>query len=855
MKVVGSFQSVVRGVSEQVPEQRHSGQHYEQVNMMSDPVHGLVRRHGSVTQDEAVAFSSIPTAQQLGYMRQYRTETFFVAGTEYSLTFQGGPRVSFDGLPFAICTNKDTGKFVPVQYVGSTPMDPWFNNGVSAMTTVGQFIILAANNYAPTYTQTNPFNSFGAVGVVQVRTGQYSHTYTIKVKKLSTGVTFTATYTTMASSYPNLLNTSDIPATAPDYQKQVNDRVYAYNSAVNKWIGDAAADIQPQNIAEKLFQSLAAQGYVNVARYGGTVIIADAVEIQVDDSGDGSGLRAVLNEVDDTSRLTSVHWYNKVVKVTTKGAEPFYMKAVAENPSDTGSWGNVRWQEAPAQVITPQSVFAIGVIQGGVLKFAGSPTALAGATGLTVPTYASSVCGSVDDEGGLPYFFNKKITALTMFQDRLMIIANGVIFASRTGDYFNWFRKSKLTVADDDPVEMFALGAEDDVIRHVVSYNKDALLFGDRKQYAIPGRTALTPKSATVSVAASERDAASARPAVQANLVFYAKSRPAAAQIGPSKFASSINQFQLGLFQDTPEAYDISQQLGLYLRGKTIEMVAVPKPHTVVMRTDGLDNGIYMYNYLDQQGSQQRAFDSWHRWEWDQTNVGTLIGVTESKGRIRVLTFRWRNGQTWQALEEFPLDSALSDRPHLDMQRSANAYATGSGFLKKGTYEPATGAVAATAAAGNLVFLGADLAHYDQFMAQAFPGNPDPPAVVGVNYTSMVDLTPPYTRDRNDVAIVNGRLIVNRYAVRVAQTGGMKAFVTNSTAAEPAKQVLTFNGRRVSLTNNVPSQQPVSDATLSVPVGRANTEHRVQLMGVTWLPLSITAIEWVGQFYNNARRV
>ena len=48
MKVESSYDSLLRGVSQQVPQERAIGQHTEQVNMLSDPVNGLARRHGSV---------------------------------------------------------------------------------------------------------------------------------------------------------------------------------------------------------------------------------------------------------------------------------------------------------------------------------------------------------------------------------------------------------------------------------------------------------------------------------------------------------------------------------------------------------------------------------------------------------------------------------------------------------------------------------------------------------------------------------------------------------------------------------------------------------------------------------------
>ncbi|APU00302.1 tail protein [Ralstonia phage RS-PII-1] len=853
-KVVGSYESVVRGASEQVPQQRFSGQHYEQVNMLSDPVHGLGRRQGSVTMDERLLAGLTMTADRKRYARNYREFSFFVAGTEYSLVYQSAERPHGDSLPFAFCLNKDTGKFLNVNIVGGAAMDPWVDGGVSAITSVGQFLVLAGNKVAPQYSLTDGYASHGQQGVAQVRGGAYSRTYTITVRRASDGVVFNGSYTTMASSYPYPLNTSDIPAGASDYQKQVNDRVYAYNSAVTKWIGDALADIQPQNIAQKLMDSLASQGFVNIGRLGGSIYMDNITALTVGDGADGSTFRAAFNELDDPAKLPSVHAPYKVVRIAPKGAEPYYMVAYPENPSN-GSWQNVSWKEGPAQTVTPGQCFALAVVSndGNTLHIAASASALQAASGITTPGFNASAAGSVNDEGGLPYFFGRVVSCLTMFQDRLCIIADGVIFASRTGDYFNWFRKSKLTLADDDPVEMYALGAEDDIIRASVSYNKDLFLFGERKQYAVSGRTPLTPKSAAVSATASERDATHAHPVVLGNLIFYGKYSPTTNQLGPSPYSAAVSQFQLGLFQDVPETFKVSQQLSTYLRGRPIAFAALAQPHTVILRTDGYDYGIYLYNFLDQPGSQTRAFDAWHRWEW-APEVGQIIGVCSYKTTLYVYTLRTVGTGTWVACEQFTMDATLSDRPYLDMQRSGAEFEANTGSMRNDGSAPATACVAATADAGSLKYLGAPAAEYDDFVSETFPDNPEPPVTVGVGYDSYVDLTPPFTRDRNGNAIVNGRLIINRYSVSVAQTGGLNGFVRN-TATEVEARVMRFNGRRVGLSNNLPSTQPVSNTVLSVPVARANTEHRVVLKSVTWLPATITAIEWVGQFFNNAQRV
>ena len=49
-KVSGTYPSLSRGVNQQPFEARLDGQHGEQVNMWSDPVHGLSRRRGTILQ-------------------------------------------------------------------------------------------------------------------------------------------------------------------------------------------------------------------------------------------------------------------------------------------------------------------------------------------------------------------------------------------------------------------------------------------------------------------------------------------------------------------------------------------------------------------------------------------------------------------------------------------------------------------------------------------------------------------------------------------------------------------------------------------------------------------------------------
>lgn len=123
---------------------------------------------------------------------------------------------------------------------------------------------------------------------------------------------------------------------------------------------------------------------------------------------------------------------------------------------------------------------------------------------------------------------------------------------------------------------------------------------------------------------------------------------------------------------------------------------------------------------------------------------------------------------------------------------------------------------------------------------------------VGVMYPSCVTPTNPYVLDRNEKAIVNGRLTLGRIGVSVTDTGGMTCDVET---ANGTSRTLNFNGRLLGRISDQIGRQPIVTTSVNATIGKEVRECKYTLGAKTWLPLTITAIEWTGQFFNNARRV
>lgn len=847
-KVSGSYESVVRGVSEQNPQSRLSGQHFAQVNMISDPVRGLARRHGSWLEDERVIGAGSLYAPVLDQTATSRVFPFFVGGSKYDLVAR---TASAEGTgadqSLAFCFNRTTRKFIPVSLGSSQPVVDLIAGGISAMANVGRYLYIAGNSIVPAADNDPVFASAAnkRLLVGWVRAGAYAREFKVTLTKAD-GTLVTAMYKTKAASYPTLLDTSDILASDTEYQKKVNDRVNAYNSAVTAWIGEAAEDITPNNIVTELRLALIAAGVSgSVLSTNGAYLIvdsADYVEIDMNDSGDDSLVRGVGNVVDNLDAVSSRHFVGKIVKVEpeTTSADPVYLKAFAKNDTDTG-FAEVVWREAPGVILTPQVVFCFGTVDNGVLHIAGSATELESMTGLSeVPAYNAN---SVGDELStpLPTFFGRKIDYLGVFQDRLVIGAGSTLFFSRPGDYLNWFRQSVLSIQDNDPWEGYALGAEDDTIKHSVLYDRSLLLFGERFQYVVSGRTAFTPATANIAITSAYEGAIEAAPKTSGNYVFYAQhSGVEAAE------AASLQQMQPSSVADVSDSETASAQLDKYLDGLPQELVTMTTPNMVLLRVNRHRRRFYVYSYLDNKRSGERLFDSWSYWDWGDL-VGDMVGL--SKDGSDILLYTLKTGQNadgdatvWISCEKFVRDTGLSKYPYLDSLRNYPAGYTGS-LNAQSDYTD----IAIAVGQGLRRFVGTALETKDEFLAQY----PAEVCYIGQAYSSYVTPTNPYMKDRNGQPILAARLTLSRVSVAVSDTGGL---VISRTSSGVEDTVLNFTGRILGQPSNLIGQQPIVTTSLTGTIGREVKACTYTIKAVSWLPLTINSIDWVGQAFFNTRR-
>lgn len=887
MKTQDTYRSIIKGVSQQPPNERLEGQHSEQVNMISDPVHGLVRRNGMVARK--VVSKDIPPETALNAAiadsHAFRVFSFSVGANLYDLLYRSRPAVGTIGDAhldaLMVYDKQGAQQFLPVlSATGDTGMADYYEGGFSSIVLIGGILLLAGNTVIPSLTITNKWNENTNLdkGVVYVKTGNYNRKYRIKAKERSTGITADVTYTTPGAAYGGTLVVDDLNPADPDYQFYLNNRIYAYENAQNAWTVSSAQAIVPSAIAEELRLLLVAAGHTSWTRDGNYLHNDDLEYVITGDEDNDALLLAVHNQEESEQALSPRHYAGKVVKIVpVKGSEEaYYMKAATENGE---AFGQVTWSEAAGVEQSFTSMVAFATLREDKLLIGSTPANLQAAvlehTGDTidVPQFVPSKAGDMLTMPA-PSFGNRPITLLALFQDRLVVGAGNVLRLSAQGDYLNFYRPSLLTSVQSGASEdLYAAGTTGDVIRKAALYDRNLTLYGDSYHYVMPGRQAFDPSNPQLSVQYAIEGTGRSQPVSAGDKVFVMKEDTSLAAV-------QVLQMNPGVWQDSPQVDTISKQLRSYLNGTPAEMVSITSPSILFVRTEFINRsdgayplgrpfGLYTYNYMDT--PEGRAHESWSAWEWSAA-LGTPIGIGANTGGDGILLYTVTFNTTATGMKRFVIvqdATARTEPTGLPWIDGIHDPATNLGGLASPdadfrvqqaicTVKDAVDSVEAPipddlhrwgirSFSGSLVGDRAPQAVDPYRWAGAYgfladwqvqhPGADTLGAWQGFAFEAYVDPTPPFMRNHEDKVRLYGKLILTKLLVNTVRTGGIQGYVAHHSGVDRS---LYFDAGYV--------REPKNH---SMFVGRDSSMVNLRLQSVDWHPLTISSIAWQGSWNNN----
>lgn len=204
-------------------------------------------------------------------------------------------------------------------------------------------------------------------------------------------------------------------------------------------------------------------------------------------------------------------------------------------------------------------------------------------------------------------FLTRPLTGMTSFQGRLVLLAGDFVCMSGSNRPERWYRSTVSQLEADDPIEVAASSTLATPYKYGVQFNQDLVLFSEKYQATVPGRAALTPSNATLSISSTYTADVGVQP-VPVGLSLYFATPRAAGWAGVWEMTPSpYNETQLS-------AQDVTGHIPQYIRGP-VRFIAASTTTNIVVVGDSADlTELVVHEYLWE--GAEKVHQAWHRWKF-----------------------------------------------------------------------------------------------------------------------------------------------------------------------------------------------------------------------------------------------
>jgi hypothetical protein len=377
-----------------------------------------------------------------------------------------------------------------------------------------------------------------------------------------------------------------------------------------------------------------------------------------------------------------------------------------------------------------------------------------------------------------------------------------------------------------------------------VQYNKDLALFTPKAQHVAFGRTALTPSNAVLVMTTKFESEPGAHPVSAGRNVFFA-----------TNFGryTGIREFFSESVSAIEDSRPITQHVNQYIVGKTHRLTASANYEMLLTHTDNSQTDVYVYQYIWADGNK-KVQSSWHTWKFEHNIVHSFFDED--------VLYLVQNIGTDYYLLRMPLDvqdSAGVGYPvYLDQRFDVfdceqsfvlpfdylHTSGTSGIVCVQGEGCPNPGLRIAVTSVVNVPGTGYVVTLKKDMLGGAI--------VVGTKYLSRYMPTMPSVKDQLGIVMGTAKTVAKSFNISLDDTGYIAGKVTSAYGVDTN---VAFNGRVVGAVDNVVGEQPLSNSKFTLPFRQDVNKAEIELYSDSHLPMTLSDIEYVGQYTKRGRRI
>lgn len=782
-RVDGSLDSLLQGVSQQAAQVRSEGQCRLQENMSNDPVLGLCRRQPTLFLHDL--FNSATREWNFRFIAINATQ-------QYVLAYKAGGLRLFNvltGVEETIAIATDATSYLTGARVSFVTIDK------------KTFICDGSTEVAMLPDTVGALDQGRAL--VQVMGASFSRdlklTFSWHDSVLDEDKTLTITYNTGAGA---------------TYEDNTKLRT-TYLAGKIRDACNANAEFTTY------FDIAVADDCILITRKDAAKVVGLGV-VTSDDSGN-TDLTAVSSTGVSVSRLPRMANDGYIVRMQGQNVareDDYYLRFTQETP---GFGKEGVWKECAS----PEEVYKFDVnTMPHVLEY--TDAGFAFGPGEWVPREVGD-----DITNPKPTFVGKVIEDMCVFQGRLTFLAGSAVILSRSNKPMNFWKASAVTYTDSDVIDVESSVKYGVTMRRATLHNRDLVIFADRAQFIIFGRTALTPDNASLVVTVSFDADLQADPVESGSTVFFA--------VKYGEF-TGVREFYTEAASDANNSSSITSHITEYIRGRAKQLANSSNFDLLMVHTEASDTDAYVYQYVTM--NQERVQAAWSKWIFQNPieysffvdNLLYLVQYNPRLERFELCSMSLDRITDDGVQYQIYLDRKIR---HTGVHTSITVDEADTRTYVQGAGCPNPGMLAVPESTTSTVVV---------FSRDMLGG------VVhsGVRFTSKYSPTRPFVRDGDKKPITTSDLKVSKWNITFKDSGAFAA-VVQSRYKEDVRQ--EFSARIVGDINNIIGSEPIYSDSLIVPV-RENAEYcELVLECDEHTPLFVTQMDWTGTYIKRGSRI
>lgn len=424
------------------------------------------------------------------------------------------------------------------------------------------------------------------------------------------------------SDYNFVLNRSKVvgklattsPAPVPKAWVDVNQVGYGVQYVVKldgtnyTYSTPASGTVSAKSVVDGLVAAIPSGTFTMVAVGNGFSIRRNNnADFTIDATGGLSGQAIVsfkgsVNSVADLPTTCEDGFIFKVANLENTAGDDYYVKFAVDG---SGVSGSGIWEETVAPglelYLDPATMPHVIIREAnGTFTFRSLNQAAAGSTDL----YWKERQVGDNESNPFPTCVGKKITGISFFRNRLVLLSGENLIASQPGNFFNLFAVSAITVTDADAIDISCGSLKPVDLRYAIPTTAGLLLFSEFSQFLLTtDADVFGPSTASIDLLSNFNTDPSIKPVETGTSIVFADNNQGFCAVTEMLVTSSDNR---------PQVSDISRTTPNFVPADVLSLVASPSASILSFMPSGNKKDVYLFKFFN--NGTNRILASWLSW-------------------------------------------------------------------------------------------------------------------------------------------------------------------------------------------------------------------------------------------------